>query len=110
MPQRTNELDELRAEIAALGAVKHLRRYPAELRRRIAKHARRRREAGESQASVAKVSRYVRPNARKVRERRFAERHWRTKSTSSAPASICSGADSDLRQARRERSARMVAR
>jgi hypothetical protein len=39
MPRRTNELDQLRVEIAALGAVKHLRRYPPELRRRIAKHA-----------------------------------------------------------------------
>jgi hypothetical protein len=54
MPRRTNELDQLRAEIAALGAVKHLRRYPPELRQRIVSHAGPRRVAGESQAAVAK--------------------------------------------------------
>ena len=67
MPGTTNELHQLRAEIAALGEVKHLRRYPLELRRRIAKHALRRKAAGESQAAIAKsldmsdptLSRYV---------------------------------------------------
>jgi transposase-like protein len=54
MPRRTNELDQLRAEIAALGAVKQVRRYPPELRQRIVSHASRRRAAGESQAAVAK--------------------------------------------------------
>lgn len=49
-----NEVDQLRAEIAALGSAKHLRRYPRELRGRIAKHARRRRAGGESQAAIAK--------------------------------------------------------
>lgn len=51
---KINEEDRLRAEIAALGEDKYLRRYEGRLRRRVVVHARRRLSRGESLLAVAR--------------------------------------------------------